>query len=449
MKDKREELTNKRIIPLMLRLGIPGIVGMFIVSLYSFADAAFVGQFAENGKIALGAISTAYTFTLINNGIAVLVGVGAASLLARAVGRKDQKVVDSVMSTVLFLSIGLSLISTLIGYFAAPYLLSLINVEGEMQSLAAQYLKIVFLSSIAVNFGQASNMVLRGQGKVGTAMLIMCSGAVLNIGLDAYFIIYLKMGLEGAAIATVIAQVFFALLSFFYILFFNKEASFNKFRLEKSIVPEIFAVGFSAMIMQILALLQQAIMYSTLKKYGGEDEVVIMGGFFRYIMLTFIPLWGLSQGFQPFVGTNFGAGLFKRVKQGTFAFHAFGFILILIGYITFFVSPETVLSLFIKDASLIASGKLNTMLSYSLFLIVPFIILNITLFQALGNAKVAGILALSRQFIFFVPLCLILPIFFGVRGVYLSMPIADSIVFLLSLFFMIKAFKKDLKEAKS
>ena len=89
------------------------------------------------------------------------------------------------------------------------------------------------------------------------------------------------------------------------------------------------------------------------------------------------------------------------------------------------------------------------MLSYSLFLIVPFIILNITLFQALGNAKVAGILALSRQFIFFVPLCLILPIFFGVRGVYLSMPVADGLVFLLSLFFMIKAFKKDLKEAKS
>ena len=449
MKDKREELTNKKIIPLMFRLGIPGIVGMFVISLYSFVDAAFVGQFAENGKIALGAISTAYTFTLINNGIAVLVGIGAASLLARAVGRKDQKVVDSVMSTVLFLSIGLSLISTLIGYFGAPYLLSLINVEGQMQRLATQYLKIVFLSSLAVNFGQASNMVLRGQGKVGTAMLIMCSGAVLNIVLDAYFIIYLKMGLEGAAIATVIAQVFFALLSFFYILFFNKEASFNKFRLEKSIVPEIFAVGFSAMIMQVLALLQQAIMYSTLKKYGGEDEVIIMGGFFRYIMLTFIPLWGLSQGFQPFVGTNFGAGLFKRVKQGTLAFHIFGFILVLIGYIVFFTSPETVLSLFIKDASLIASGKLNTMLSYSLFLIVPFIILNITLFQALGNAKAAGILALSRQFVFFVPLCLILPIFFGVRGVYLSMPVADSIVFLLSLFFMIKAFNKDLKEAKS
>lgn len=448
MKDKREELTNKKIIPLMLRLGIPGIVGMFVISLYSFVDAAFVGRFAENGKIALGAISTAYTFTLINNGIAVLIGIGAASLLSRAIGRKDQKVVDSVMSTVLFLSIGLSLISTLIGYFAAPYLLSLINVEGEMQRLAAQYLKIVFLSSIAVNFGQASNMVLRGQGKVGTAMLIMCSGSVLNIGLDAYFIIYLKMGIEGAAIATVISQVFFALLSFFYILFFNKEASFNKFKLEKSILPEIFAVGFSAMIMQVLALLQQAIMYSTLKKYGGEDEVIIMGGFFRYLMLTFIPLWGLSQGFQPFIGTNFGAGLFKRVKKGTFAFHAFGFILVLIGYIIFFASPETILSLFIKDASLIATGKLNTMLSYSMFLIVPFIILNITLFQALGNAKVAGILALSRQFIFFVPLCLILPIFLGARGVYLSMPISDSLVFLLSLFFMIKTFRKELKEAK-
>ena len=445
MKDKREEIINGNIASVMFKLGIPGILGMFIISLYSFVDAAFVGQYAPNGKIALGAISTAYAFTLINNGIAVLIGIGSASVLSRAIGRKDEKVINAVMDNCLILSIALSLITTILGYILAPYLLTLIKVEGEMHTLATQYLRIVVLGSIFVNFGQASNMVLRGEGKLVVAMIIMCFGAILNIALDAVFVIYLAQGLKGAAIATVISQIAFALLSFFYILIANKNVTFHGFHLEKSIVGETFAIGTSAMFMQVLSLVQQAVMYSTLKKYGGEDEVILMGGFFRYIMLTFIPLWGLSQGFQPFIGTNFGAGKIDRVKRGTFCFYAFGIAIALLGWILFFASPEKVLSIFITDSSLVAKGKINSMLAYSLFPILPALILNITLFQALGKAKAAGILAIGRQFLFFVPACIILPIFLGARGVWLAMPIVDGVAFLLSIFFVVRIFKNELK----
>lgn len=445
MKDKREEIINGNIASVMFKLGIPGILGMFIISLYSFVDAAFVGQYAPNGKIALGAISTAYAFTLINNGIAVLIGIGSASVLSRAIGRKDEKVINAVMDNCLILSIALSLITTILGYILAPYLLTLIKVEGEMHTLATQYLRIVFLGSIFVNFGQASNMVLRGEGKLVVAMIIMCFGAILNIVLDAVFVIYLAQGLKGAAIATVISQIAFALLSFFYILIANKKVTFHGFHLEKSIVGETFAIGTSAMFMQVLSLVQQAVMYSTLKKYGGEDEVILMGGFFRYIMLTFIPLWGLSQGFQPFIGTNYGAGKIDRVKRGTLCFYAFGIAIALLGWILFFASPEKVLSIFITDSSLVAKGKINSMLAYSLFPILPALILNITLFQALGKAKAAGILAIGRQFLFFVPACIILPIFLGARGVWLAMPIVDGVAFLLSLFFVVRIFKSELK----
>ena len=439
MKDKREELVSGKIVPVMFKLGIPGIIGMFIISLYSFVDAAFVGRFAPNGKIALGAIGTAYTFTLINNGIAVLIGIGSASVLSRAIGRRDEKVINSVMDNCLILSVGLSLISTIVGYFAAPFLLTLIKVEGEMHTLATQYLRIVFLGSIFVNFGQASNMVLRGEGKLITAMVIMCFGAVLNIALDAVFVIHLGQGLKGAAIATVISQAVFAVISFLYILS-SKGVSFNRYRLEKSIVGETFAIGVSAMLMQILALVQQAVMYSTLKKYGGEEEVILMGGFFRYLMLTFIPLWGLSQGFQPFIGTNYGAGLIDRVKKGTLCFYTFGISIALIGYVCFFAFPEGVLSIFITDASLVAKGKINAMIAYSTFIIAPIIVLSITLFQALGKAKPAGLLAIGRQFLFFLPVCIILPMFIGVKGVWLAMPIVDAFVFLISLIVVFKIF---------
>ncbi|MEL3905491.1 MAG: MATE family efflux transporter [Treponema sp.] len=444
MTDKREELVTGNIFKLMLKLGIPGIVGMLVISLYSFVDAVFVGRYV--GEKALGAISIAYAFTLINNGIAVLIGIGSASILSRAVGRQDQNTVDAVMGNVLLLTVGMSSVVTVLGWLFAPQLLSLIGAEGEMHSLGVHYLRIVYLGSIFVNFGQASNMVMRGEGRIALAMIIMGLGAVLNIVLDAVFIIVFQQGIAGAAVATVISQVVFALISFCYFLWFSKDVRFKSFKLEKSIVGETFAVGVSAMIMQVLALVQQTVMYATLKKYGGEDQVVLMGAFFRYMMLSFIPLWGLSQGFQPFAGTNFGAGLFERVKKGTFMFYSFGVLLAALAWAIFLSAPEQVLGLFIDNAALITKGKTDAVIAIAIFPLVPFMVLNMTLFQAIGKPKPAGILAMSRQLVLFVPAVLILPLFFGARGVWLAMPLVDGIVVVLSLIILLRVFKTDLQQ---
>ena len=443
MTDEREELTTGNMFKLMLKLGVPGIIGMLVISLYSFVDAIFVGRYV--GDKALGAISIAYAFTLINNGIAVLVGIGSASVLSRAVGRKDQKTIDSVMGNVFVLTLLMSSAVTVLGYIFAPQLLHLVRAEGEMHELGVKYLRIVYLGSIFVNFGQAANMVMRGEGKMALAMAIMGSGAVLNIVLDALFIIVFKQGIEGAAIATVISQAVFALATFFYFLCFSKNVKFKSFKLEKSLVGETFAVGMSAMFMQVLSLVQQTVMYSTLKKYGGEDQVILMGAFFRYMMLAFIPLWGLSQGFQPFAGTNFGAGLFERVKKGTFLFYGFGIVLAAVFWLVFLASPESVLSLFIKDnPALVAAGKTNATLAFLIFPLMPIMILNITLFQALGKAKPAGFLAISRQLVLFVPAVLILPHFLGVRGVWTAGLFVDSLLVIISIIITARIFAKDL-----
>ena len=443
MTDEREDLTSGNMFKLMLKLGIPGIIGMLVISLYSFVDAIFVGRYV--GDKALGAISIAYAFTLINNGIAVLVGIGSASVLSRAVGRKDQKTIDSVMGNVFVLTLLMSSAVTVLGYIFAPQLLHVVRAEGEMHELGVKYLRIVYLGSIFVNFGQAANMVMRGEGKMALAMAIMGSGAVLNIVLDALFIIVFKQGIEGAAIATVISQAVFALATFFYFLCFSKNVKFKSFKLEKNLVSETFAVGMSAMFMQVLSLVQQTVMYSTLKKYGGEDQVILMGAFFRYMMLAFIPLWGLSQGFQPFAGTNFGAGLFERVKKGTFLFYGFGVVLAAVFWLVFLTSPESVLSLFIKDnPALVAAGKTNATLAFLIFPLMPIMILNITLFQALGKAKPAGFLAISRQLVLFVPAVLILPHFLGVRGVWTAGLFVDGLLIIISIIITARIFAKDL-----
>ena len=442
MTDRRKHLISGDIFKLMLELSIPGIIGMFVISLYSFVDAIFVGRYVSS--VALGAISLAYTFTLINNGIAVLVGIGSASVLSRAVGRSDQETVDSIMGNVLLLTLLFSLGTMTIGLIFAPQLLALIGAEGEMLRLGVSYLRIVYIGSVFVNFGQAANMVMRGEGRMGLAMLLMGISAVLNIILDAVFVIVLKKGLEGAAIATVISQVVLAICNFCYFAFFSKNVKFKHFKLQKSIVKETLSIGFSAMLMQVFALLQQAVMYSTLKRYGGEDQVILMGAFFRYLMLSFIPLWGISQGYQPFAGTNFGAQKFDRVKKGTFLFYGFGLFLSLIFWLVFLIMPERVLGLFLENANLISLGRTNAMLAISLFPLSAIMIINLTLFQALGKAKYAGMLVIARQFLLYIPAVLILPVFFGTRGVWISSPIIDTLVTVLSAFIVIKLFKTDL-----
>ncbi|UTC64477.1 MATE family efflux transporter [Treponema sp. OMZ 788] len=442
MTDKREYLISGNMFKLMMELSIPGIIGMFVISLYSFVDAIFVGRYV--GSTALGAISLAYTFTLINNGIAVLIGIGSASVLSRAVGRNDQETVDSIMGNILLLTLLFSFGTMTVGLIFAPQLLHLIGAEGEMLRLGISYLRIVYLGSIFVNFGQAANMVMRGEGRMGLAMLLMGISAVLNIILDAVFVIVLKKGLEGAAIATVISQVVLAICNFCYFAFFSKNIKFKHFKIQKGIVKETLSIGFSAMLMQVFALLQQAVMYSTLKKYGGEDQVILMGAFFRYLMLSFIPLWGISQGYQPFAGTNFGAKQFDRVKKGTLLFYGFSLCLALIFWLVFLIIPERVLGLFLENAELISLGRTNTMLAMSLFPLSAIMIINLTLFQALGKAKYAGILVIARQFLLYIPAVLILPIFFGTRGVWISSPIIDTLVMILSTSIVIKLFKKDL-----
>lgn len=442
MTDKREHLISGNMFKLMLELSIPGIIGMFVISLYSFVDAIFVGRYVSS--VALGAVSLAYTFTLINNGIAVLVGIGSASVLSRAVGRSDQETVDSIMGNVLLLTLLFSLGTMTIGLIFAPQLLILIGAEGEMLRLGVSYLRIVYIGSVFVNFGQAANMVMRGEGRMGLAMLLMGISAVLNIILDAVFVIVLKKGLEGAAIATVISQVVLAICNFCYFAFFSKNVKFKHFKLQKSIVKETLSIGFSAMLMQVFALLQQAVMYSTLKRYGGEDQVILMGAFFRYLMLSFIPLWGISQGYQPFAGTNFGAQKLDRVKKGTFLFYGFGLFLSLIFWLAFLMMPEQVLGLFLKNKELVSLGRTNAMLAISLFPLSAIMIINLTLFQALGKAKYAGLLVIARQFLLYIPAVLILPVFFGTRGIWISSPIVDTLVTVLSAFIVIKLFKKDL-----
>ena len=213
--DTRTKLLSKNPFSLMLELSIPAVLGMVVVGLYNMMDSIFVGQMV--GAAQMGAVSVSYPFTLINAGSAAMVGVGSASVLSRAIGKKDEGTIKKIMGNLVAMVLLMSVVYTIIGMVFTRQLLSLAGAGDNIMNYAEKYLRIVFAGSLFVNFFQSANMVIRGEGQLKKAMTIIASGAILNIILDPIFITVLKpygLGIEAAAYATIFRSLFRQLLHY-------------------------------------------------------------------------------------------------------------------------------------------------------------------------------------------------------------------------------------------
>ncbi|MCR4874455.1 MAG: polysaccharide biosynthesis C-terminal domain-containing protein, partial [Clostridia bacterium] len=319
-------------------------------------------------------------------------------------------------------------------------------------SEATRYLRIVFIGSIFVNFAQASNMVMRGEGKLKTAMLIMGSGAILNIILDPLLILAFgkENGILGAAVATITAQVFQAVWALIYFLKKSDNVKIHKIKIHGQIAKQVLAVGVSAMLMQVMSMVQQTIMYNTAERFGGGEWQTILGAALSLQAFSFIPLWGISQGYQPAIGTNYGAKQFDRVRSFTKVFMIAATVLAAVFYIPIMSAPKTMLSMFITDASIVEQGAPMLRVMFAAYITYGVLILGITFFQAIGKAANAAILTLLRQVLLFIPLVLLLPKAFnpGVNGVFYAQLITDAVVLVLAVGLLFLAFRKIRKEEK-
>ena len=380
--DTRTKLLTQNPVSLMFELSIPAILGMVVVGLYNFMDSVFVGQMV--GSVQMGAISVSYPFTLINGGTAAMLGVGSASVLSRAIGKKDEATIGKIMGNLVAMVILLSAIITVVGMVFTRPILTLAGASGDILNYAEKYLRIVYAGSLFVNFFQSANMVIRGEGQLKKAMLIIGSGAVLNIILDPIFITLLNpvgRGMEGAAYATVLSQIIQALITVWYFKKKSQHVKIGRIRIEKSLLPQILAVGVSALLMQVLTLVQQTVIYRVASNYGGETSQILLGAALRVWNFAFVPLWGISQGFQPAAGTNYGAKDYNRVKKLTGVFVASATILSLLFYIPVELFPANVLSLFITTPGVAASGATNFRIMFSTYILQGSFLIAVTLFQ--------------------------------------------------------------------
>ena len=439
--DMKTQLLTKPPKQLLLQLSIPAVMGMFVIGLYPLMDGIFAGQII--GQVAMAACGVAMPLTYINSGIATLLGMGSASVLARALGKGDQGVVNKVMGNLIFWVLVCSAITTVGGLLLAPYFLDLVGASGEIKALGIRYLHIIFLGSVFVNFTQSANMVIRGEGLMKKAMLIMGLGAAMNIVLDAILMMALgDFAIEGAALATVLSQITQALVTYHYFRKQSQQVKIGPIRIEKELSGQVFAVGVSAMMMQLLFMIQQTLLYKMAFQYGGEMHGTLMAAAMRMYGFSFIPLWGMSQGLQPVVGTNFGAKRYDRVAASVRVFSWGGLLLAGFFWILALALPGQILQLFGVEASLIAQGVGYFRLFYMSFVLYGVMVMAVTFFQAIGDGKKASLIVLGRQLVVFVPLALLLPQWLGVAGVWLAQPLVDSVIILLGVWLMIKEIRK-------
>jgi MATE efflux family protein len=444
--DMKTQLLTKSPKELLFKLAIPGIIGMLVIGLYPFMDGIFAGRLI--GDYAMSAISVSMSLTIINGGISALIGVGSASILSRAIGKGDKETIDKIFGNFCYWVILFSAIITIAGLIFAPHFLDMVGAKGNIKELGVRYLRVVFFGALFVNFAQAGNMTMRGEGALKQSMMIMGTGAILNIILDPILMKLMgEYAIEGAAIATVLSQIVQALLTFHY---FSKKSSFvkiHKVKKYKVIYREMFSIGSSAMMMQILFAVQQTFLFKQAFVYGGDNWGILMSATMRLYMFSFIPLWGMSQGLQPVIGANFGAKQYGRVKDTMKIFMCGATILAAASWIPSMFCSDTLLSLFSVRHEIIEAGVKNFKMFYSTFILYGIMIMTLTFFQSIGDGKKAGIIVLLRQLVLFIPAILLLPQLFGASAVWWAEPIVDFTMIIAGLFLMLNVMRKMEKEA--
>lgn len=252
------------------------------------------------------------------------------------------------------------------------------------------------------------------------------------------------MGIEGAAYATVLSQFVQAVITVWYFKKKSPNVKIGRIRIDGPILRQVLAVGVSALLMQVLTLVQQTVIYRVAANYGGETSQILLGAALRFWNFSFVPLWGISQGFQPAAGTNYGAKDYDRVKLLTKVFIAAATVLSLLFWIPAELLPEQVLSMFITTPGVAASGATNFRIMFSTYVLQGSFLIAVTLFQSLGKANKATWLVLFRQIILFIPLCVLLPMIggLGIRGVWLAIALTDAVLVVITIAMMASEFRK-------
>ena len=420
------ELSEKPVFSLLLQYAIPAIVAMVASSLYNIVDGIFIGQGVGAGAI----MGLAITMPIMNLSAAfgAMVGVGGSTLLSVKLGEKDYnfaaKILGNVITLNCIIGIGLGAVMLL---FLDP-ILRFFGASDYTIPYARDFMVIVLIGNVFTHLFLGLNAMLRSSGKPKKAMKATIMTVIINIALAPLFIFVLHLGIRGAALATILSQIIVLLWQFK--LFSNPNELIHlrrdTYRLERRIVTGSLSIGLSPFLINLCACLVVIIINKQLVSYGGDVAVGAYGIANRMMFFFVMVVIGINQGMQPIAGFNFGAKHYTRLNQVLKYAITIATGIWIVGFIVCVLLATPVASAFTNDEELLKEAAHALRVMNLVVPIIGFQMITIGFFQSIGKAGISIFLSLTRQLLFLVPLLLILPNFFGLEGIWYSVPIADG-----------------------
>ena len=430
MQQKKDEKLGVMSIPkLMVTLAIPSVIAQLINVLYNIVDRMYIGHIPDVGPVALTGVGVTMPVLMLISAFSAFIGAGGAPLAAIALGRGDKERAEKILGNGVCILLIFSFVLTVFFMIFKEPLLYMFGASEQTIVYAQRYLTIYLMGTFFVQLALGLNMFISSQGQAKIAMLSVLIGAVINIILDPVFIFVLKMDVRGAALATVISQAVSAVWVVRFLVSDKSVIRIRKknFALDFRILAGVMALGVSPFIMQATESAISIVLNRGLSVYGGDLYVGSMTILQSVMQLAVIPVQGFTQGVQPIISYNFGAGKFDRVRK-TYRLTIMTTFMISVVYCLLTVNFPTVFAgLFTSDKELLALvGKVMPIFMAGIWIFGIQMGCQTT-FMGLGQAKISLFLALLRKVILLIPLALILPRCFGVMGIYYSEPISDTI----------------------
>ena len=444
MASHSSELGTGKISQLLLKQSVPAAIGILTLSIYMIVDTIFVGRWV--GGTGIGAITVVMPITFLISSIGMAIGIGGASIISRALGADNEEKAYHTFGNQVVLTLILSMIFVVLGYTVQEPILKLFGGKGaETLLLAKEYFNILILGVPFLGIAMMSNNVIRAEGKPKVALLVMMVPAIVNLVLDPILIIGFDMGIKGAAWATTLAYMMCASYAIYHFLSGNSEIKINPkyFKLKGEIVGEIASLGGITLARQGTISVLAIVLNNGLFNYGGEGYIAIYGIIQRLTMFALFPVMGVTQGFIPIAGFNYGAKKYGRVKEVIRTAIIGGTGIALIVYTAILVFSTSLVGIFTEETFLLETAPRALRIT---FLATPVILLQLVssaYFQAIGKAVPALLLTLTKQGFFLIPLVLLLPMKYGIDGIWYAFPIADVLAATVTFLYLRREISQD------
>ena len=451
-----EQLGTEPVGKLLIKQAVPASIGILVMSLNVLVDSIFVGNWI--GSVAIAAINVVLPVSFFIGALGMAIGIGGASILSRALGADNRGKALKTFGNQITLTVLVTVSMVLLGLYFVDSLIPAFGGKGAIFDYAKIYYIVVLYGVPFLALSMMGNAVIRAEGKPKFAMVAMIVPSVANLTMDYVFIYIFDWGMHGAAWATTLAYTF----SFSYILYFflskNSELkiSWEHFGLDKGVIKEISSLGFVTLSRQAVVSIIYLLLNNILFSLGGEASVTVYAIIGRMLMFALFPVFGVTQGFLPIAGYNYGAQNYDRVRESINIAIKYAALLATIVFVGLFLFPAEIAFLFLGKAEGASAEEMaiNTYVMEQtptamrwVFAATPIIAIQLigaAYFQAIGKAVPALLLTLTRQGFFFIPLVLLLPQFFGEFGVWISFAISDVLATLVTGFFLRKEVKKHL-----